>query len=993
MPLHLIHGPPNTGRTDLVSAEFLELIHRNPVLVVPGVDDIFTWERRLTRETGALVGGQICHFKDLGTKILEKAGVRLDPLASEIQRRHFAQVAIQKNWPDLADRLDYQPGLVSSTLELIDDFRSNLLDADTLEGRVPNNARLRIRKLPDLYRTYLQDLAESGLSDQPARQMQAAKTDLAAWAAVPFFVAGFDDLTVQQLEVLTRLSRHTDVTIAFTHEIGNPAMALTARMFGELNDAGAEVKTKTARAEGQRDHVHQLLELETNFMRPGGRGKLAPGNAVRVLRSSGKRSEAEAVGAQIARLVDKDVPPGEIAVAIDVPSSEGPLFRDVLDSYGIPVTLESELTASSTATGAAVLALISASGPQGTAADLLRFLRGPAGPDPEEVDRLERLLLRGGAETATEAIKTLRDRGMDAPAGWTPLTKAGDDGTEVARIVGEIALGIGEAILDRDPEPVPGGLTRSETQAATAISRACDELQAIPGLPSRAAILDALGSDAVKIWAVPTEGTTRIASPYSLRAKRVKYLFYVSLQEAGILDADRSGPILTPSDRNDLGLPEYSDPELQARYLFYSALTVPTDGLWLSCRVADETGKSEYPSPLIGAVEDLFADRQVNPEGAESGRSGSELTFTPAAAPSLDEFARSMTIITSDDAVRAAAELEPGQADEILLRRAVALEVEKRTRRLPSLEDPEVLKSISEHRRFSATTVESYAGCPYRWFIDKQLRPLPLGPDPDYFAFGNLLHRTLADLYEGRKGTIPRPGDLPEWVEALGTLIDKHAGELEIGTDSPMHRALRNRARQLITGYLGRESAREAPRFLPEHLERGFGMNGAAAVDMGFWELVGKVDRIDRSIEGGGGIVIDYKTGSSSNLTKTQIERKRRLQLQLYMKAIGESPEISLEPVGGLYMPMGSSDPRPRGVFDAAAGSELADLKVFDNDGCTNFRADLESALGHADEAVKSIIAGELDHDPVTCPDHYDHPAVPDRFNDDEVETTKVTIR
>ena len=59
MPLHLITGLPNTGRTEKLREEFEEAARagRNPILIVPSVDDVFAWERRLTRPRDGAVDG------------------------------------------------------------------------------------------------------------------------------------------------------------------------------------------------------------------------------------------------------------------------------------------------------------------------------------------------------------------------------------------------------------------------------------------------------------------------------------------------------------------------------------------------------------------------------------------------------------------------------------------------------------------------------------------------------------------------------------------------------------------------------------------------------------------------------------------------------------------------------------------------------------------------------------------------------------------------
>ena len=181
----------------------------------------------------------------------------------------------------------------------------------------------------------------------------------------------------------------------------------------------------------------------------------------------------------------------------------------------------------------------------------------------------------------------------------------------------------------------------------------------------------------------------------------------------------------------------------------------------------------------------------------------------------------------------------------------------------------------------------------------------------------------------------------------------------------------------------------------PEHLETGFGLEGTpGTIQMDGWKLMGRVDRIDVSPDGKG-MVIDYKTGSSSTLTRAEITKKRKLQLQLYMFAIRESAAFGLVPIAGLYVPMGSSKPDPRGIFDKNMSEQLAYMGLVSTDGSDDFEADLDRAVKIANESVKKMRRGELDHDPATCPDHCDHDAVPDRKVEEDLKAPppRVTVR
>ena len=72
----------------------------------------------------------------------------------------------------------------------------------------------------------------------------------------------------------------------------------------------------------------------------------------------------------------------------------------------------------------------------------------------------------------------------------------------------------------------------------------------------------------------------------------------------------------------------------------------------------------------------------------------------------------------------------------------------------------------------------------------------------------------------------------------------------------------------------------------------------------------GKIDRVDGDPMGARGIVVDYKSGAAASAA--DIRERDLLQLPLYMLVLRE--QLGLEPVGGLYMPVGGGR-RPRGIL------------------------------------------------------------------------------
>jgi ATP-dependent helicase/DNAse subunit B len=984
VPLTIIKGPPNSGRTDEVQDKYLSLLPMRPVLVVPGVDDIFGWERRLTDGRGALLGGQIVHFKDLYSEIFLLARSERLPVASELHRLHLVRRAIELEWPDVAGRLRDQPGMAAALLELIDDFRAENMDPLTV-GSVASERGRHLGPLAAVYGRYLDLLAEEGVTDLPAEAKAAVELSDRHWAKRPVLIAGFDELTRQQLDLVRRLAfvAGVDVTVAVTFEPGNPALLLTAKLVNDLAGLGPEdqVREKTKGRDGGSPHEDLLVKVQERFLRSGVPRDLIgdEDRTISILRSAGARNEAEAIGAEVAKLIADETSPSEIAIAVETPAEAGIVLAETLERYGIPVSLESETRVLTTLTGGSIMNLLEAFR-SNSVVDLIAFLRSPAGPRPEEIDRLEMACRIADVESAESAMKRLNTK---VPS-WEELVRSRKPPAEVVR---DLAFEVSDAILAGDDAAVPSAATVVEARAAEAIARACEEIEGLSDPEHQAdLIIESISSGTVKVWSVPAQGTVKIASPYSLRAKRVEHLFCAGLQEAPLADNDKAGPFLSNRDRAALGMSERRDPEVQQRYLFYSALTVPTRSLCLSCRISDDTGAVEHPSPLISAVEDLFArDERELPRITTGGKLGSDVVFAAGDAPIADELARSFAVSSGPVSIgERLPGLDSGLSERIEARILEARAAEERTRRFGDLTE-RVLPAVVGEAVFAATDLEAYASCPYRWFIEREIRPAPFEPDPDFLAMGTLVHNALEEIYELHRGEIPRPETIDEWLADVPRLVEEHAAadKVGLGSDSVGHAALRRRAVLLIGTQLRRESTWENPAHLPWELEVSIGTKNAEieAVEMGGWSLKGKIDRIDASPDSGTGapreaVVIDYKTGTVDGRSHHKAAKDRRVQVQLYLHALKKV--WNLDPVAGIYVPVRLGGEKSRGAFesDERTAAEMAMRGVSSRDKVDSLAEFIESGLETAADAVRAIKAGRLDHDPALCPDHFEHPAV-----------------
>ncbi len=968
MPLTIIKGPPNSGRTELVREKYESRIGDDPVLVVPSTDDIFGWERRLTRGRGAFLGGRVVHFKDLIDLILGDASSSRNygeesRIASPLRRRSLATGAIQTGWPAIANRLEDQPGLIDAALQVIDEFRANLIGPEAFDD--PEIANLA-GPAADVYRLYLEALHEADLTDLPERAALATTRSLSGWEGRPLFIAGFDDLTEQQLELVRRLAEVTTVTIAITHEQGNLAMAITESLLGRLEQIGGTVERDTQRPSEDADHAALLVELERSFLDPAKAGTLEPGSALTLVEASGRRGEAEAIGAEIARLIDGGTDPGDIAIAIDSPATNGAALVEVLTEYKVPVMLEAETTAPETAVGQSAVNFLLATGSRGPADRLFAWLRGPLGLDPATVDGIELAAVRDGVESAGAIVSDLPAHWQDALPGLAEIREG-----NLSEAVKSVVTHGAKMLVTGRPGSLPTPSIAIETQMASAINRACDELADLHGDRLTASILiDALNSGSIKTWAVPTAHTVRIGSPYSMRAKRAEYLFMASLQEKDLGGAQGS-PLISREARAVLEMPELADQEQQETYLFYSCLAVPTKGLWLSHRVADVHGKAEFPSAMIGEVKRLFKN-----DGAGIGlirRSSSDIVFPVAEAPSEHEWA--LSVAASGNL---ADPLASEGAKQMNLEVVRAREVEAATADLGNIDSPAAAALIAEQSMFSATALEAFIDCPYRWFFERAISPLRFGPEPEALAKGNLVHEVLAALYGSRPGSIPSSDDIDEWIEEMSGLVDSLAGDCDLGDDSARHRIQRRQVAVELERFLRREAIRESTEFRPIDLERKFGFEGEESMpplEFDGWSLRGMIDRVDGD-EAGRGIIFDYKSGSSSYKTLAELRREGKVQLQLYLRAL----EVlwGLEPVAGLYVPIFAAKHRPRGMIDESAKPDLKDLNLVSGDFVADLPEEIQQGVELAAEAAWKILHGQIEHDPTECMNHYSHAGVPD---------------
>jgi RecB family exonuclease len=984
VPLNLIHGPPNSGRAGLIRRRFAASLDRDPILVVPTLDDVYAFERELCEE-GALLGGAAMTFGALFRTVATAGGSPPAAELSHAQRLRAIELAVGSRRRQLGPlrRSASRPGFPRAFSRLLGELQDAGIAPEAVEASAATlEGSAYLADIAALYGGYAETREALGRVDAHgiARgAIELLRSDASFWAGRPVFLYGLDDLTPSQLDLVEALAATAEVTVAVPFEAGNAALAARARLIGDLRGRIEVTGETTTEAEPANTDSALLFHLAREF---GARAPqaLPPDETLTLLRAAGTRSEAEMIAERVSRLLVAGADPAEIAIAVRDPGRRGPEIAAALERNGVATALEAELPIAGTGVGGALLALLEAEFGDGSAAALLRYMRLGSGLPRGWVDWFERDLRRGRVGDAATALQrwTAAERELPrdierlrAAAQRSPAALAGEVGALAARMAARPLRGAGDG-------PMPERGDGLELRAAAAIGTALAELAELGRqAPAAEELAGTVATLSFRVWSGPVEGRVRIADPYRLRAARFDYVFVPSLQDGEFPRRDRGGdPFLSEAQRETLGLEPRRDTESEERYLFQACLSLPRRQLVLSYRDSDENGAAESRSPLLDEVRALLmpAAGGEEPDPVEAAitdaRDLAAVVRPLAEALSEDELARALATYgpaADTDALLGAVAVAAPAAERVSTRVASARRAEAASRAPGPLTNPAVLASLAAVRAYGGTTLEQFDVCSYRWFAGHELDPQPLDPVPDPLVQGGLMHAALDRLYKERPGgdPLPRPGSLGAWVARGRELLLALFAERELG-EHPAERAMARRVERLLERFLAEEAAREGGGFEPWLLEAAFGEHEDSerpALDLGGWGLHGAIDRVDRDRDGRA-IVIDYKlSGRVTPLEK--FEEQAKLQLPLYLQAVER--HWGAAPVGGLYHPLrGTSVRRPRGVVLDEAAAELGSYGLYDRDvvDAEGLEELLAESKRRASEIVARMRGGEIRRDP-----------------------------
>jgi ATP-dependent helicase/DNAse subunit B len=496
-----------------------------------------------------------------------------------------------------------------------------------------------------------------------------------------------------------------------------------------------------------------------------------------------------------------------------------------------------------------------------------------------------------------------------------------------------------------------------------------------PELDRRAAfetLLDIIGGERVG-HAGDESGQVRALSAASIRSLRIPYVFLAGLSEKAFPPPQREDRLYSEAEYLrliDAGLPLVAR-SLRTReemLLFYEAVTRATRRLYLSYAALDESAQPLLPSPFLAEVEQAFGpgriprvERQdLSPIPQDDEPLCCEADFrVKAMATALDGNVSLLAGLfqgergerreeRGDDresSVSGTGRTKDGSRTQIDDQRSVVtpaplssllsplssslaaglelIDLRQDRDRFGPAEG--ILQSDVAHdymavrfppqHIFSATDLERYASCPFRFFLERVLKIEPiedLALEFDVLRRGRVVHDVLATFHRRVNERLGRPAsplelDAAEFDALLAVAIQD---SLPPEPANPLQAALREVDRRLVVEWLGkyREQTEKYDALwkdfdtpmAAELFEVSFGRGDQPppsvdrplefARDGQTYRISGRIDRIDTGVVAGEAAlnIVDYKTGGSIAFSADTIKAGATLQLPLYAIAAME---------------------------------------------------------------------------------------------------------
>lgn len=944
MGLKLICGPTGSGKTTRAIEAFLAALDdgRQAAFIAPSYPDARHFQRQLLAERPAFSGSEVITFGSLCHSLFSDTTQTWRPIG-QVERRMLLRLVIASQRDELSvlGESSDSGGFVTALERLIVELEGAGITPENLASAAsgivyPKGMNNDLFHLFDEYQGVLRqlDVLDEELAQRRALELLEDKPSRLSYEMV--VVDGFWDFTPLQQDILTGLEKAgAELVITAPWEEGRAVYVATGQHFDDLIKR-AECEMLPPAASGDRPPALAALDRRLFEDEVAGSGPAAdPAGAVCLLEAAGERGQAEMVAAEILRLwrdEDNGVKLDDIAVVCPSLGDDARQLASTLTAYGVPNELLAATPLEHTPLGQALLSLIGfiscrmafrgRRAPNSSARKaLLKYLRNSLPvAEVDRVDTFAREVSRRDIIDPEELMKLWQKMNRKGLPEADELEKAAAAGLST---LGEVAGGIAHRLITdrmRRDDSLGGLNDASGAQADLCslreLSGVLDEVRSFPDLKVKGAEALELLADGIRVASLrlPSaryRGCVRILDPHRVLNQRFDVVFICSLLEGRFPSPGREEPFLSDRVRGELkakGLNIKSNRSRldEERFLYHRTLTRARKRVYLCHPYCDREGRQLVRSLFVDEALEVLAPL---PADQHRRRTIAEVAYSPGQAPVAGEALLALSLKAGG--LRTAKGKLPAAAKKSLLaaaRKAGLAEALGRCLDADAVapgtpfSHPVVRSLFEEKSTFSASQLEAYAGCPYRYFINYHLKPAEMGLDTYSLDRGTMAHSVLRDFFSQIRSHVylgeADPGQLEFLKDEMRRLVHDQIREQGLGSGAEAA-LLEFTLSHYLVAVVDREAACRGS-FRPDRFEVSFGSDGDAAGPLNLGDgllLNGKIDRVDRCPDDSSAIVIDYKM-SGKVTSWDKFEEKRKVQIPLYTLAL---EQFGYRPAGGEY--------------------------------------------------------------------------------------------
>jgi len=915
-----------------------------------------------------LLGIEVLSFSRLAHRVFSLSGGPKRPVIDAKGRAMLVRRALFELGKENAfcARSADRPGFSTELTNTISELKAYGVTPDMLRQAAGNGGHEKSERLTGILSVYekVEQAMRGQFSDgEELLDLLAQKlpqTGLFREARV--FIDGFESLSLKWTLVIRQLlvtCKGVDITFcmpagreADAWIFESEALALDA-VLAQARDIGCGIETirpgKTLRRPAA------LAHLERNLFAPGARPYAGDMRGLEIARAAGKEQEADAVAARMVRLHrENHCPWRDMAVIVPDLASDGPVFRRVFRNYNIPCFIDEKRPLSGHPLVRLVVHALRAAEANYPQKDMAALMKtGLAGVTLEEAHALENYMIahgvRGnafrrpfqrGSEEEAAAAEPLRLKLMG------PLIQLEQSVKNDRRVLAQARAVLAylehtgakealEAVHARLELAGDAAALEASAQAADTLRAVLEQAVALMGDVAAARgefvrmLQSALRQEDTGI--IPTGSDEALVGTWErTRLPALRALFVTGCADGAFPPLPDQSPLLGDPEKDALlkcGMKTGPDAGLLwaiAQLRVFKAVIAPDTLLHVSTAAEDRRGAALQDALLFKKLLAMFPEAKVCGSSLDAEEAG--ITNTRSAVSGLalrmgkgsplnEKWRAAFRLLTADPNWKDRMERLAGAADRAMP-----------PPRLPSG------KTLLP-RRVSVSRLETYAACPFKYFVRYALAPVERErPEWTPLHAGAFAHEAM-ELFARR---LMRSGkDVAALADAeieaaigdvLRQVTERAVGSLPEGDAKPRYWAGRLGRTVRFCAWLLVEQLR-ASDFVLEDVELDLPEGACIEAAGARVPLIGRIDRVDVLRRGGKTVLrlVDYKS-SGRRLDYHEVYHGLCLQLPLYAHALlqngakrGEDVEIG----GMMFFALDVPVPESQARDEAGAIAEI----------------------------------------------------------------------